>query len=247
LSDCFATWTRNARIIAGAVVLALTACTTASSTKASFVPPPAPTTTVGAHTAPPTTANPKPPTPGPNPIKNPVVAVSRFGDFELTLPGDWLLLTPTIQELSTLGTGLGASLPGISGSALVQDAGAVTEFTALWAQSGDLDGFRENIQVLRLIRREGLDLAALSEAAITDVSSLGLVNVSTSETEVAGLVGIRLSSQTPPGPTAPVFQSSVFLLGDDYVWIINFATDDQTTLGLFEAMLATLQLLSPSN
>lgn len=198
-------------------------------------------------TAPPATADAKPATPDPKPIEDPVVVVSRFDDFELTLPGDWLLLTPTAEQLSSLGTGLGESLPGISGSALVQDAGSITDFTALWAQSGDLDGFRENIQVLRFTRLEGLDLAALSDVAIAEVSSLGLVNVSTSETEIADLVGIRLTSQTPPGPTAPIFQSSVFLLGADYVLIINFATDDQTALSLFEEMLATFQLLSPSN
>ncbi|MBK5268237.1 MAG: hypothetical protein JJE47_12460 [Acidimicrobiia bacterium] len=206
----------------------------------------APTTTL-TQTVPSTTVRSRPTIPDPSPIKNPVIAVSRFSDFELTIPGDWLLLTPTVEELSSLGSGLGASLPGISGSALVQDAGAITEFTALWAQSGDLDGFRENIQVLRMIRLEGLDLSTLSEAAIADVSSLGLVNLSKSETKIGGLVAIRLTSQTPPGPTAPVFQSSVFLLGADFVWIINFATDDPTTLSLFEAMLATFQLLIPSN
>ncbi len=246
MSGWFATGTRNARVIACTVVLAMTACTTPSATKASFVQP-IPTTTVVAHTVPPTIVSSKPTTSDPGPIDNPVVAVSRFGDFEITIPGDWLLLTPTVDELSSLGTGLGASLPGISGSALVQDAGAITEFTALWAQSGDFDEFRENIQVLRSIRLEGLDLAALSEAAIADVSSLGLVNLSANQTEVAGLAAISLSSQTPPGPTSPIFQSSVFLLGADYVWIINFATDDQTAMSLFEAMLATFQLLNPSN
>ncbi len=247
MSDCFATGTRNAFVIACTVVLAMTACTTPSSTKASFVQP-TPTTTVVAHASPPTIISSQPAAPDPGPIDHPVVAVSRFGDFEITIPGDWLLLTPTVDELSSLGTGLETALPGISGSALVQDAGAITEFTALWAQSVDSDGFRENIQVLRLIRLEGLDLAALAEAAIADVSSLGLVNLSTTETEVAGLAGIRLSSETPPGPTAPVFQSSVFLLGADYVWIINFATDDPTTVsGLFGSMLTSFQLLSPSN
>lgn len=173
--------------------------------------------------------------------------VSRFDDFSIAIPGDWRLLTPSADDLTTLGSNLGGTLTGISGSALIEDAASIAETTALWAQSPEPSAFRENIQVMRLPGQPELTLETLTDLAVSQVTSLGLVDVSIERAQVAGLDGGRLTSRTGDVSVARLLQSSVFLIGDNYVWVINFATDEETTLGLFDEMLDSFQLLSPSS
>lgn len=176
-----------------------------------------------------------------------VTMVSRFDDFSIAIPRDWRLLTPSADDLTTLGSNLGGTLTGISGSALIEDAASIAETTGLWAQSPEPSTFRENIQVMRLPGQPELTLETLTDLAVSQVTSLGLVDVSIERAQVAGLDGVRLTSRTSDVAVARLVQSSVFLIGDKYVWVINFATDEETTLGLFDEMLDSFQLLSPSS
>ncbi len=130
---------------------------------------------------------------------------------------------------------------------MIEDAASIAETTALWAQSQEPSAFRENIQIIRLPGQPEATLESLSDMAVSQVTSMGLVNVSIDSVRLAGLEGVRLTNRTDNTSTARLFQSSVFLVSDEYVWVINFATDDETTLLLFGEMLDSFQLLNPSS
>lgn len=83
--------------------------------------------------------------------------------------------------------------------------------------------------------------------AVSQITSVGLVNLSIDGLRLAGLEGVRLTSRTGDTSVVRLFQSSVFLVSDDYVWVINFATDDEASLMLFDEMLDSFQLLNPSS
>ena len=130
---------------------------------------------------------------------------------------------------------------------MVEDAASIAETTALWAQSPEPSAFRENIQIIRLPGQPELTLESLSEMAVNQVTSMGLVNVSLDPLRVAGLDGVRLTSATGDSSATRLSQSSVFLVTTEHVWVINYATDDDDTLALFDKMLDSFQLLSPSS
>ena len=173
--------------------------------------------------------------------------VSRFDDFSIAVPGDWNLLTPSADDLTTLGINLDGTLTGVSGSALIEDAASIAETTAVWAQSPEPSAFRENIQIIRLPAQPELTLETLSDMAVSQITSVGLVNVSIDRIQLAELDGVRLTSRTGDTSSTRLFQSSVFLVSNDYVWVINFATDDEISLLLFDEMLESFQLLNPSS
>ena len=202
------------------------------------------------------TVTPEPTTTSTTPVERPTASqpttvfatvVSRFDDFSIAVPGDWTLLTPSAEELTTLGSNLDGTLTGISGSALIEDAASIAETMALWAQSPEPSAFRENIQIIRLPAQPELTLETLSDMAVSQITSVGLVNVSIDRVRLVELDGVRLTSRTGDSSVARLFQSSVFLVSDKYVWVINFATDDETTLELFDEMLDSFQLLNPSS
>lgn len=232
---------------AGVAIAALASCSAAAPPKASVAGPVGSPTTHGSEPAASSVASIERPTETTAATAF-VTVVSRFDDFSISVPGDWNLLTPSAEDLTTLGSNLDGSLTGISGSALVEDAASIAETTALWAQSPEPSVFRENIQIIRLPGRPELTLESLSEMAVSQVTSMGLVNVSIDPVQVAGLDGVRLTSRTGDSSAARLFQSSVFLVNSDQVWVINFATDDQDTLvAIFDNMLDSFQLLNPSS
>ena len=229
-------------------VLALTSCSTAAPPKASVVESLRSTTT--------RTVTPDSTTTSAAPVERPTASqpttafatvVSRFDDFSIAVPEDWNLLTPSAEDLTALGSNLDGTLTGVSGSALIEDAASIAETTALWAQSPEPSAFRENIQIIRLPGQPELTLESLSDMAVSQVTSMGLVNVSIDGVRLAGLDGVRLTSRTGDTSAARLFQSSVFLVSAEYVWVINFATDEETTLLLFDEMLESFQLLNPSS
>lgn len=227
-------------------ILALSGCSTAAPPKASVVEPPRSTTTetVSPETTPTAAAPADPPTESTLTTVYATV-VSRFEDFSIAIPEDWKLLTPSADDLTTLGSNLDGTLTGISGSALIEDAASIAETIALWAQSPAPSAFRENIQIIRLPGQPELTLEALTDTAVSQVTSMGLVDVSIDGVRVAGLDGVRLTSRTGDTSVAQLFQASVFIIGNEYVWVISFATDDETTLLLFDEMLESFQLLNP--
>lgn len=173
--------------------------------------------------------------------------MSRFDDFEITIPADWILLTPSPEELSSLGDRVTGSLAGVSGSALVEDAESVAASTALWAQSPEPSAFRENIQIIRLARLPDVTLETLTKTAIGQLTALGLVDITMTEVQVDGLDGVRLASHTGSATGARLFQASVFLIDADHVWVVNFAADDESELEAFNEILRSFQLLIPSS
>ncbi len=228
--------------------MALTSCSTAAPSKASFVEPAGSATTRTVAPEPTTTST----TSAARPTESTsatvfATVVSRFDDFSIAVPGDWNLLTPSADDLTTLGINLDGTLTGVSGSALIEDAASIAETTAVWAQSPEPSAFRENIQIIRLPAQPELTLETLSDMAVSQITSVGLVNVSIDRIQLAELDGVRLTSRTGDTSSTRLFQSSVFLVSNDYVWVINFATDDETSLLLFDEMLESFQLLNPSS
>ncbi len=177
----------------------------------------------------------------------PKAVESRFGDFRMTIPPDWILLTPSAEELSSLGEKVTGTLTGVTGTALVEDAESIAASTALWAQSPGPSAFNENIQVIRLARQPEVTLQSLTETAVGQLTTLGLVDIVTNEVPVDGLAGVKISSRTGSGTIPRLFQASVFLIDAEHVWVINFAADDESELETFNAMLESFQLLIPSN
>ncbi len=98
---------------AASLILAVAACSTS--------PPPQPTTTIAllpttTVAAPTTTVGQLEAPVGTFPIESPQAIVSAFGDFAMTVPGDWVPLARSADDLQDLASNLADHLPGESAS-----------------------------------------------------------------------------------------------------------------------------------
>ena len=178
-----------------------------------------------------------------SPIESPKVIESAFGDFEITIPGDWVPLARSADDLHDLATNLADHLPGESASVLGDNAESVVLAAAAWVQSPPGAGFRQNMLMLSTPRDDDSTLVTIADLAADNFDRVGMTNVSVGETQVAQYQALRITSELSDQPDGTVFQSTVFVLSETTMWTFNFATGDPDALGLFEAILATFHPL----